>query len=81
MGGGGATIVPRSLKTKRNRKFFQDRPNFFFFIIYDPLLIIDFPKFNPFTVTGMALCVNLKQKMSNFIPLSLRLSRIEFSLV
>jgi hypothetical protein len=28
---GGATIIPRSLKTKRNKKKFQDRPIFFFF--------------------------------------------------
>jgi hypothetical protein len=28
---GGATIIPRSLKTTRNEKNFQDRPNFFLF--------------------------------------------------
>jgi hypothetical protein len=28
---GGATIIPRSLKTTRNEKNFQDRPNFFYF--------------------------------------------------
>ncbi len=34
---GGATIIPRSLKTTQNEKIFQDRPkNFFFKIIYDP---------------------------------------------
>jgi hypothetical protein len=35
---GGATIIPQSLKTKRNETNFQDRPNFFvyFKIIYDP---------------------------------------------
>ncbi len=42
------------------------------------LLIIDFPKFDPLTATGMALCVNLGP---NFIPPNLRLSEIEFSLV
>jgi hypothetical protein len=44
---GGAKIVPRSLKTKRNKRF---------------LLIIDFPKFYPFTATEMALCVNIGPK-------------------
>ncbi len=54
---GGATIIPRSLKTTRNRKIFQDRPNFFLFfksymtLIY--LLIIDFPKFDPLTAAEM----------------------------
>ncbi len=28
---GGALTIPRSLKTKRNNKFFQDRPRFFLF--------------------------------------------------
>jgi hypothetical protein len=45
------------------------------------LLIIDFPKFDPLTAAEMALCGNLGPKMSKFIPLSLRLSGIEFSLV
>ena len=82
---GEATIIPRSLKTTRNEQKFQDRlKNFLFFKSYRTLiylLIIDFPKFDPLTVTGMALCVNLGPKMSKFIPLSLRLSGIEFSLV
>ncbi len=29
---GGAMIIPRSLRTKRNEKNFQDRPFFFFFL-------------------------------------------------
>ncbi len=33
---GGATIIPRSLKTTQNEKNFQDRPTFFLKIIYDP---------------------------------------------
>jgi hypothetical protein len=52
---GGATIVPHSLKTKRNKKKFQDRPKIFFIfsksymtLLY--LLIIDFPKFAPLTL-------------------------------
>jgi hypothetical protein len=47
----GATIIPRSLKTTRNEKNFQDRPNFFtFFKSYMTLkylLLLDFPKFDP----------------------------------
>jgi hypothetical protein len=37
---GGATIIPRSLKTTRNEKFFQHRPKFCFsfLIIYDLLI-------------------------------------------
>jgi hypothetical protein len=33
---GGATIILRSPRTTRNENIFQDRPNFFFLIIYDP---------------------------------------------
>jgi hypothetical protein len=52
-------------------------------IIYDPLIFANnsFAKFDPLTATGMALCVNLGPKCQNFIPLSLRLSGIKFSLV
>jgi hypothetical protein len=82
---GGATIIPRSLKTKRNEKICQERPkNILFLKSYMTLkylLIIDFPKFDPLTVAEMALCGNLGPKCQKFIPLSLRLSRIEFSLV
>ena len=45
------------------------------------LLIIDFPKFDPLTAAEMAFCGNLVPKCQNFIPLSLGLSGIEFSLV
>jgi hypothetical protein len=31
---GGATIVPRSLKTKRNKEFFQDRAKKFYFLYH-----------------------------------------------
>ncbi len=79
---GGATIIPRSLKTTRSEKNFQDRPNFFFFLksymTLKYLLKIDFSKFDPLTAAEMALCGNLGPK---FFPLSLRLSGIEFSLV
>jgi hypothetical protein len=70
---GGATIIPHSHKTKRKKTKIQDRPNFLFIflIIYDPLylLITDFPKFDPLTATGMALCVNLGLKCQNLFPL------------
>ena len=33
------------------------------------LLIIDFPKFDPVTAAGMALCVNLGSKCQNLFPL------------
>ncbi len=32
-------------------------------------LIIDFPKFDPLTATGMALCVNLGSKCKDLFPL------------
>jgi hypothetical protein len=56
---GGATIIPRSPKTTRNEKFFQDRPKMFLFfksyMTLKYLLIIDFPKFDPLTAAEMAL--------------------------
>ncbi len=70
---GGATIIPRSLKTTRNAKIFQNRPKYFLFfksymtLLY--LLIIDFPKFDPLTAAGMALFVNLGPKCQNLFPL------------
>ena len=38
---GGATIIPRSPRTTRNEKNFQDRPKTFLFFksyVYDPLI-------------------------------------------
>ncbi len=56
---GGATIIPRSLKTTPNEKIFQDRPIFILFLksymTLKYLLIIDFPKFNPLTAAEIAL--------------------------
>jgi hypothetical protein len=79
---GGATIIPRSPRTTRNEENFQNRPKkIFFFKSYMTLkylLIIDFPKFESLTA---ALCGILGPKCQNLFPLSLRLSRIEFSLV
>ncbi len=69
---GGATIIPRSLKTTRNEKKFQDRPKIFFLKSYMTLkylLIIDFPKFDPLTAAEMALCVNLGPNCQNLFPL------------
>ena len=70
---GGATIIPRSPRTKWNEKNFQDMPNFFkFFKSYMTLkylLLIDFPKFDPLTAAEMALCVNLGPKCQNLFPL------------
>ena len=60
---GGATIIPRSPRTTRNEKKFQDRQkkNFFYksYMTLKCLLIIDFPKFEPLTAAEMALCGNL----------------------
>jgi hypothetical protein len=70
---GGATIIPRSPRTTRNEKKFQDRQkNFLFFKSYMTLtylLIIDFRKFDPLTAEGTALCVNLGPKWQNLFPL------------
>ncbi len=56
---GGATIVPRGLKTKRSKQNFQDMPNkYLYFKSYMSLLyslLRDFPEFDPITATGMAL--------------------------
>ncbi len=54
---GGATIVPRSLKTKRNKQNFQDmsEKKYLFFYSYMTLLyspMRDFPEFDPLTATG-----------------------------
>ncbi len=70
---GGATIIPRSARTTRNEKNFQDRPKKIFFfkshMTLKYLLIIDFPKFEPVTAAEMALCVNLGPKCQNLFPL------------
>ncbi len=70
---GGATIIPRNLRTTRNGKNFQDRRIFFLFfksyMTLKYLLIIDFPKFDPLTATEMALWGNLGPKCLNLFPL------------
>jgi hypothetical protein len=69
---GGATIIPRSLKTTRNEKNCQDRTKIILFfksyMTLKYLLIIDFPKFDPLTAAEMALCGNLGPKCQNFFP-------------
>ena len=70
---GGATIIPRSPRTTRNEKNFQDRPKKILFLKSNMtlkyLLIIDFPKFDPLPAAGKALCVNLGPKCQNLFPL------------
>ncbi len=83
---GGATIIPRSPRNTRNGKIFQDRPKKIFvlkssYMTFKYLLIIDSSKFDTLRAAEMALCVNLGPKCQTFIPISLRLSGIEFSLV
>jgi hypothetical protein len=68
---GGATIIPRSPRTTRHEKKFQDRPKFFFFkscMTLKYLLIIDFPKFEPLTAAEMALCGTLGQNVKIYSP-------------
>ncbi len=38
-------------------------------IIVTLTVILDFPKFDPLTAAGMALCVNLGPKCQNLFPL------------
>ncbi len=54
----GGRIIPRSLKTTGNKNYFQPRPKIFCIkIIYHPFIFAknSYPKFDPLTVTGMAL--------------------------
>ncbi len=57
---GGGRIIPRSLKTKGNKNCFQPKPkNLFLKSCMTPLYLLKilfFPKFDPLTVRGMALC-------------------------
>ena len=82
---GGATIIPCSLKTMRNEKKFQDSPKFFYIfkIIYDPQIFAynRFSKIRSINSDRDGFMCKSWAKMSKFIPLSLRLSGIDFSLV
>ncbi len=67
---GGGTIVPRSLKTKVNKKFFmlgKFKKKSHMTPVY--LLKIVFPKFYPLTVTEMALDVDLGPKFQNLFSI------------
>ncbi len=70
---GEATIIPRSPRTTRNEKKFQDRPKNLIikksYMTLKYVLIIDFPKFEPLTAAEMALCGNLGPKCQNLFPL------------
>ncbi len=61
---GGGRIIPRTLKTTGNENCFQPRPKKSYLTPFY-LLKIFFPKFDPLTVTGMALCVDLGPKCQN----------------
>jgi hypothetical protein len=74
MGGAGELRLFRGVLRLRGMKknFEPGQKNFFFFFslmnpLYDPILV--FPKFDPVTAPGMALCVNLGQKCQNLFPL------------
>jgi hypothetical protein len=69
---GGGRIILRSLKTTGNKNCFQSRPKMISLkIIYDPLYLLKiiFPKFDPLTVRGMTLCVDLGPKCQNLFCL------------
>ncbi len=80
---GGAMIIQRSIKTKQNKKIFKIGQKFGnllnhiwpFNICYNRLSQIKFIN------SGRDGFMCQSVKMSKFIPLSLRLSGIEFSLV
>jgi hypothetical protein len=81
---GGAAIIPRSPRTKQNQKNVQDRPtNFLQKIIFDHLIFANnrFSKMQSIESGRDGFMCQSWAKMSKFIPLSLRLSVIEFSLV
>jgi hypothetical protein len=63
---GGATIIPRSLKTTRKEKNLCKS-----YMTLKYLLIIDIPKFDPLTTAEMALCGNLGPKCQNLFRLVL----------
>jgi hypothetical protein len=68
---GGATFIPRSLKTTRNGKNFKIGKKFFFtksYMTLKYLLIIDFPKFYPLIAAEMALCGNLGPNVTIYSP-------------
>jgi hypothetical protein len=77
----GATFVPRSLKTKRNKKNFKIGKNFYFlnhiWSFYSIFSNNIFSKIRSINSDREGCMCQSWAKMSNFIPLSLRLSGIE----
>jgi hypothetical protein len=67
---GEGKIIRRSFKTTGNQNCFQTRPKVFYLFksymttFYLPKIV--FPKFDPLTVTGLALCVDLGPNCQNF---------------
>jgi hypothetical protein len=61
---GGGRIIQRSLKTTGNENCFEPRTNFFVKPYMTPLYLLKivFLKFDPLTVTGMDLCVEIGSK-------------------
>jgi hypothetical protein len=80
---GRGMIVPRSLKTKQNKKKFKLGHSFFQKIIYDPFIfaINSFSEIRSINSDRDGFICQAWSKMSKFIPLILRLSGIEFRLV
>ncbi len=79
----GATIIPISLKIMGNKNIFEARLNFFLFYVINPLIFAKnrFSKIPYFNSDRDGFMCPYWAKMSKFIPLSLRLSGIEFCLV
>jgi hypothetical protein len=81
---GGATIIPRGSKTTRNGKIFKIGQKIFIFkILYDPQIFVNnrFSKIRSINSGRDVFMWKSWAKISKFIPLSLRLGGIEFSLV
>ena len=53
------------------KNFELGQKKIFYFLFMNPLyeLILVFPKFDPLSAPGMALCVNLGPKCQNLFPL------------
>jgi hypothetical protein len=66
---GGATIIPRSLKTTQNEKIFKFILFLKSYMTTKYLPKIGFPKFDPLTAAEMALCESLEPKCQNLFPL------------
>ncbi len=72
---GGSMIVTHSLKIKWNKKNFKLGQNIYLFLklymtlLYLLIIYVVLSKFDPLTVTGIALFVNLGPKCQNLFPL------------